>query len=287
LSNFVATIGFFDGVHLGHRYLISQVRHEADIRGLQSAVITFRDHPKLTLTGQSPALLTTYDERIALLKTCGLNELFCFEFDVVRSMTAREFMQILHDQCGVRVLLMGYDHRFGSDRPEHIEDYQSMGQEVGLQVIAQQQAPEGDVSSTKVRRALMAGDVEQAKRLLGYSYTLSGTVVHGRGIGRQLGYPTANLSIDAFKLIPLCGVYAAEVLWQGEWLPAILNIGSNPTVGNSTETLELHIPNLTANLYDEHLTIHLLRRLRDEQKFDSLSELQEQIGRDIRSLNSK
>lgn len=277
---YVATIGFFDGVHAGHRYLIERLREEAAARSMQSAVITFEQHPKLSLTGQSPDLLTTFDERIALLKAQHLDEIYCFQFEVVKRMTAREFMHILHKQCQVNVLLMGYDHHFGSDHLASIDDYIRMGKQVGLTVLPQHQAPEGDVSSTKIRCAILSGDMPTATQMLGTPYSLTGTVVHGRHIGHTIGFPTANLSVASEKLIPASGVYAAQVNGKD----AILNIGNNPTVGNSEQSIELHIPNFSGDLYNQTLTVSILRRIRDEKKFATLDELKQQILLDIESL---
>ena len=278
--NYAATIGFFDGVHSGHRYLIEQLKEAAAQQQLKSAVITFENHPKEVLIGKSPSLLTTFDERIALLKSLNPDQIYCFNFEIVKDMTAREFMTILHNQCEVDALLMGYDHRFGSDQLNNIEDYIHIGEDVGIKIIPQQQAPEGDVSSTKIRHALSEGNIHTANNYLGYSYHLSGTVVHGRGIGHQIGFPTANIQTDSQKLIPKAGVYAVET--NGH--KAIVNIGTNPTVGNSEETIELHIPAFEGELYGQKIDIRFIRRLRDEKKFASLEELTRQIKSDIASL---
>lgn len=269
---YVATIGFFDGVHRGHRYLIGQLLREAAERGMESAILTFEQHPK------HMPLLTTFDERTALLRETGVTEIFCFQFPVIQPMTASEFMQVLYRRCGVRVLLMGYDHRFGSDQPARYEDYVSMGREVGIEIVPIAQSPEGAMSSSKIRQALMLGQVEQANEMLGYAYTLSGTVVHGREIGHQLGFPTANIAVPADKLLPLPGVYAAE--------GAVVNIGTNPTVGGQGLTIEAHFIGRNEDLYDETVSIRLLRRLRDEQKFHSLDELRHQIAQDIASVTT-
>lgn len=293
---FVATIGFFDGVHTGHRYLIRSLREEAARRGLQSAILTFEQHPEVVLHGGVKPLLTTFEERTALLKAEQVNEIFCFNFEVIQMMTAEEFMRVLVTSCDVRVLLMGYDHHFGSDHLSSFADYQKVAERVGLTLIPISQAPEGDVSSSKIRRALLRGAVDAATAMLGYPYTLTGTVVHGRGLGRTIGFPTANIQLPPEKLLPKNGVYAVSVLTSNsasgltsnsaavQPLPAILNIGTNPTVGNSEVSLEVHIPNFQGDLYGHELTIRLLRYLREESKFDSLTALQTQITQDIKSL---
>lgn len=282
----IATIGFFDGVHLGHQYLLHQLRETGLTLGLTPAVVTFREHPKLVLTGDCPPLITTTDERLALLKEYT-SHLICLDFRSVQSLTAEAFMRKLKQEYEVEVLLMGYDHHFGSDRLAGIDEYIARGREAGVQVMLQEQAPEGAVSSTKIRRALLEGDMEEANRLLGHPYSLSGTVVHGRGLGRQLGFPTANILTSPYKLIPAAGVYLTEVSGpltvNRSPLAAITNIGKNPTVGNAETTIETHIPDFSGDLYDEHLTLTFLRRIRPEQRFPSLDALRTQIAQDIQS----
>ncbi len=285
-------------MHLGHRYLLQQLRDTAQRLQLEPAVVTFREHPKLILTGSCPPLLTTTDERLALLGRYT-DYIICLDFPSVQSLTAEAFMRKLHDEYDVQVLLMGYDHHFGSDRLASIDDYILRGQKAGIQVIRQEQAPEGAVSSTRIRRAITEGNIAEANRLLGYPYFLSGTVVHGRGLGRQLGFPTANIQADAHKLIPAAGVYHTEIREPRTENPeiivpckgkeprtAITNIGTNPTVGNTATTIEVHIPHFTGNLYDQHLTLTFVSRIRGEHRFESLDALRLQIARDIQSLQS-
>lgn len=274
---------------MGHRYLLQQLRDTAQRLQLEPAVVTFRSHPKLILTGSCPPLLTTTDERLALLGRYT-DYIICLDFPSVQSLTAEAFMRKLHDEYDVQVLLMGYDHHFGSDRLASIDDYILRGRKAGIQVILQEQAPEGAVSSTRIRRAITEGNIADANRLLGYPYFLSGTVVHGRGLGRQLGFPTANILPDAHKLIPAAGVYRTEISFprteNRESRTAITNIGTNPTVGNTATTIEVHIPHFTGNLYDQHLTLTFVSRIRGEHRFESLDALRLQIARDILSLQS-
>lgn len=249
--------------------------------GCSSAVVTFREHPKTALTGTSPALLTTTDERLELLRQTGINRLICLDFPDVRHLTAEAFMRLLHHDYDVDVLLMGYDHRFGCDRLSSIDDYIAAGIKAGVQVLLQQQAPDIAVSSTRIRHALQEGRIEDAGKLLGYPYALTGTVEHGRGLGRQLGFPTANIRPDALKLIPAPGVYATRV--GSHW--AITNIGTNPTVGNERLTIETHLPDFSGDLYGKRLTLTFLRRIRGEQCFPTLDALSNQIAADIRTLS--
>ncbi len=279
-------------MHRGHRFLLAQLRATAEREGLESAVVTFREHPKLLLTGQSPALLTTTEERLRLLSQTGIDHLICLDFAAVQQLTAEAFMRLLHEQYGVDILLMGYDHRFGSDRLIAIDDYIARGEAAGIRVRLQEQAPAGAVSSTRIRRALQAGHISEANELLGYAYTLSGTVVHGRGLGHQLGFPTANIEPEALKLIPAPGVYATrfaglqpDKISIVNYPLSITNIGSNPTVGNTDTTIETHIPDFRGDLYGRHVTLTFLRRIRGEQRFPSLDALRRQIAADIRQLD--
>ena len=271
---FAATIGFFDGVHRGHQFLLGELRRVASEHGMQSAVLTLDEHPQTVLTDEVKPLLTTSDERAELLKQTGIDEIFMFRFEVIQQMTAAEFMRLIHDRCGVEVLLMGYDHRFGSDKLTDFADYKALGAAIGITVLPVAEAPEGEVSSSKIRKALLAGDIAQANAMLGYPYMLSGTVVHGNGIGHAIGFPTANISIDAGKLIPKAGVYAAE--------GALVNIGTNPTVGNNHLSIEAYLLDYKGDdLYGQTLTLRLTRRIRDEHKFGSLEDLKAQIAQDI------
>lgn len=312
-----ATIGFFDGVHIGHRYLIDQLLQTAQTNGTSSAIITFATHPRLLTKGEQPPLLTTYDERIELLRQTGVKQIFCFDFAVVKDMTAKEFMQVLVSQCQVTTLLMGYDHRFGASEQclEHsntssmnFDQYRQLGTEVGLEVLQIGQSPQGAVSSTQIRRALEEGRIAQANEMLGYAYSLSGEVVHGHHIGTDLGFPTANIQVAKEKLLPKHGVYigrlrgasgASGVSGHSD-IRVLVNIGTNPTFGKNETTVEVHIPNWglrgaskhTNNenerleLYGEHLTVELTTFVRDEQRFDSPEALQAQIQKDLAYLRT-
>lgn len=285
----IATIGFFDGVHRGHQFLFSRLRDEARERGLAPLIITFREHPRAVLQmGFQPRLLSSAEERLSRLKHYANVEVF--DFLTIHSQTARQFMHTLHEQKEVDVLLVGYDHRFGSDRITDLTQLQAQGKAVGVEVIraeeySLQTEEDMHISSTEIRHAIEEGEIERANELLGYAYMLSGTVVHGKGLGRTIGFPTANIQMDEpRKLLPPPGVYATEAdLGNGHQLPAILNIGTNPTVGENPITIELHIPNLELDLYGRQLSVRLLRYLRGERRFDSLDELRKQIKADIQS----
>ena len=280
----IATIGFFDGVHKGHCFLFNHLRRLAAENALQPLIVTFIEHPRLALQADYvPQLLTTFEERKSLLETYG--EVLVLSFAQVQPLTAAQFMEMLHTQYDVSVLLMGYDHRFGSDRLHRPQDYRLIGRQNGIDVVTLGEFIDGEwhVSSTEIRSALHSGNIVMANELLGRPYSLSGVVVHGNGIGRNIGFPTANIQpLDPHKILPKSGVYVVSVHVDGaEWLPAILNLGTNPTVGNSSQTIEVHIPSFKADLYGRMLEIRFERFIREEKRFDSLTELREQIAIDV------
>ncbi|MBQ5654882.1 MAG: bifunctional riboflavin kinase/FAD synthetase [Bacteroidaceae bacterium] len=282
---FVATIGFFDGVHCGHRFLISQVLKQAREEGLQSMVITMDCHPKtIVKTDYVPCLLTTTEERVSLLKKCGIDhvELLSFDHKMAR-MDALTFMrEILRDTLNVSTLVMGYDHRFGHGGGEH-EDYIRWGEECGIRVIIAKKFEQHYASSSEIRRLLAEGKVKDAAKLLNHPYVLTGIVESGHQVGRTLGFPTANLNIAENKLIPATGVYAVMT----ELGAGIMNIGRRPTLNNGTNlSIEVHIMNYEGNLYGKELHLSFIERIREEKKFASLEELKTQIQEDINQASA-
>ncbi len=279
---YVATIGFFDGVHSGHRYLIERVREVARIRGLQSMVVTFPVHPRKVLQADyQPQLLTTKDEKLELLAKTGVDKLVLLDFDrEMARMTAREFMQMLHRDYAVEVLIVGYDHRFGQGRTACFEDYVTYGKELSMEVLRAEEL-KGGASSTVVRRALLGGDVALANSKLGYRYFLHGKVVHGFRNGTRMGFPTANLQVEEDKLIPMNGAYGVEVTVAGKVYQGMLNIGQRPTLDNGEErSVEVHIFDCQMDLYDQWLCVEFLFFLRAEKKFLSVDELCKQLDVD-------
>ena len=277
----VATIGMFDGVHLGHQYVLQQVMQTAHERGLQSMAITF-DH-----TLRNEALLTTLDEKLSLLQQMGIDRTEVLAFtEELRQMTAREFMQqVLKERLDVRVLLIGYDNRFGRGRSEGFDDYVRYGRELGIDVI--QLSAHGTVCSSLIRQQLKEGRVAEAAHMLGHPYLLEGRVEHGEHIGTRLGFPTANLvPEDRQQLIPASGVYAVRVALdhQPALHAAMMNIGHRPTFEGQHTTLEVHVLHLNENLYGRHLTVHFIERLRNEQRFDSERALVRQLEADARQV---
>lgn len=283
----VATIGFFDGVHKGHQFLIRQVLQYSHTYELPSALITFSHSPRQTVqAGFVPELLTTLDEKVQLLSQTAVDECFILDFTKeMANLSAREFMaQILKDKLNVKVLVIGYDHRFGHNRLEGFDDYLSYGRELGIKVVhaSQYLYKEEKVSSSAIRRILGQGDVHLATELLGHRYSLTGTVVEGFHIGRTLNFPTANMKPDcSFKLVPENGVYAVWVLLEGRRYMGMLNIGTRPTVNNgSNRTIETHILHFSKDIYGQTFTLEFVERLRPEKKFKSLRDLQEQLEKD-------
>lgn len=283
----VATIGFFDGVHRGHRFLIDQVRRVAAVRGMRSALITFPVHPRKVMNRDfQPELLTTRDEKLDLLAGAGVDYCMMLDFtpDVSR-LTAREFMTgILKGRYNVHALVIGYDHRFGHNRSEGFEDYCRYGEAVAMEVIRAEACVVDSirVSSSAIRNFLHEGKVEEANRCLGYDYFLDGTVVGGYQVGRKIGFPTANLQMDdPDKLIPVDGVYAVRVTFDGKTHDGMLSIGNRPTIGNGPErSIEVNIFNFHSDIYDKFIRLSFVQYLRPQLKFDSIEELIGQIRQD-------
>ena len=278
---FVATIGSFDGVHLGHRHVIRQVEELAHQLGLSSMVVSFPNHPlKVLRPDFHPELLTLADEKEALLRDLGADSVVMLPFTRDLSMlTSREFMdRILREQLGVKVLVIGYDNHFGHDR-RSFDDYVAYGKELGIEVVRGTQTETAGLvpSSTAIRQALKSGDVELANSLLGYAYRIDGEVVSGFHVGTTIGYPTANISVDADKLLPRGGAYCVRCLDH----VGMMNIGHRPTLDNGSEqSIEIHLLDFEGNLYDRQLQVELLSFLREERKFGSLEELKQQLHHD-------
>lgn len=284
-----ATIGSFDGLHLGHRAMIAQLREATAERGLPLVVVTFARHPRLLFDGEcEPFLLTLNSEKEALFEELGVDDLVLLDFDTcMASMCAERFMrEVLVDALGVKLLGVGYDHHFGKPcEGECVEQYISYGKNLGVEVV--QLSPfmlnGGKVSSTVVRKALAAGDLPLATELLGRKYSLSGSVVSGAGIGRGLGFPTANIQLDDdMKMLPMDGVYEVDALLGGECYKGVMNIGVKPTIGDSMlRTIEVHIIDFSGDIYGKRITVELVRRLRGELVFANVQALKLQIGVDV------
>ncbi|MDX1328089.1 MAG: bifunctional riboflavin kinase/FAD synthetase [Arenibacter sp.] len=280
------TIGTFDGVHVGHRKILERLIKNAKDLGLKSTVLTFFPHPRMVLQQDvSIQLLNTIDEKIKILKSLGLDYLIIHPFtrDFSR-LSATEFVRdILVNELKVKKIIIGYDHRFGRNRNANINDLISFGEALDFKVeeISAQEIDDVSVSSTKIRKALEAGDVRTANNYLGYQYMLTGTVVKGKGLGRKLDFPTANLSIaEEYKLIPKNGVYVVSSVIDGNTVYGMMNIGVNPTVAGTKRSIEINFFDFDQDLYGRLLQIDIVDRIRDEYKFDSLEALKIQLGKD-------
>jgi riboflavin kinase/FMN adenylyltransferase len=282
-----ATVGFFDGVHPGHCFLIKEMLHIASDRRLPAAVITFPLHPRAVLQPDyRPELLNSFDEKLERLSQAGVDYAVVIDFTPsLAALTAREFMTgVLSRQWRVKTLLAGYDHRFGHARSEGFEQYALHGRACGMEVL--RAAPYHDrgvaFSSSRVRQLLHAGNVAGAARMLGYFYRLEGHVVEGCKIGRSLGFPTANIEVDEkSKLIPSAGSYAVRVMIRGKQYGGMLYTGSRPTLrDNGKVHIEVNIFNFSGNLYGEPLTVEFVDFIRKDMKFDSLGALKQQMQED-------
>lgn len=295
LSNaFTATIGFFDGLHLGHQYLLQQLRDLAQKRGEGSLVISFVQHPRQVLGNSvAPPLLMPRHHLPDLLRQRGVDRCILLHFSTeMASMSAQQFMQqILVEQLQVRTLLIGYDHHFGrNSKQEGFEQYQAYGQALGLDVMRAEafQLPEAQsgiapkVASSSIRLLLHQGKAKEAAQLLGRPYRIEGSVVQGRQNGRKIGFPTANLEPSPKEqLIPLMGVYATLAHLDGKTYPAMTNVGRRPTFNNGEDiSIETHIFDLDRQFYGSPMQLDFIDRLRDEQHFEGLEALMAQLARD-------
>jgi riboflavin kinase/FMN adenylyltransferase len=285
----VATIGSFDGVHRGHVAMIEETRRRAAAMNLPVTLVTFARHPRMIFDANpQPFLLSSPSGRMERLAATGVERCVVLDFNrKLAAMTAREFMHRILAEClNVKLLVLGYNHRFG--RPVEGKDsdaYVDYGKECGIEVVRAARYNEAGlkVSSSQVRRALDAGDVETAATLLGYRYPISGTVVHGAALGRELGFPTANIELDeSMQLLPLNGVYEVWATVEGKLYKGAMNVGVKPTVtGCGKRTVELFIIDFTGDLYGRNISVEFVRRLREERRFLSLDELKAQIIKDV------
>ena len=275
----VVTIGTFDGVHLGHRKIIQRLIDSAQKQSLQTALLTFYPHPRMVLQQSDDLkLINTIDERQLILKDTGLEHLIIHPFTLEFSrLTARAYVEdILVKGLNAKKIVIGYDHHFGRNRTADINDLKAFGEEFNFEVdeISKQDIEDVAVSSTKIRKSLENGNLEKANEFLSRPFFISGEIVKGKRLGRQMGYPTANLKIsESYKLIPREGVYVVVSEIEGQRYYGMMNIGTNPTVGGQDQSIETYFFDLDKNLYGMHLQIQLLKRIRSEMKFDNLDAL--------------
>ena len=294
LDNFVAvnpvvTIGTFDGVHLGHREVISELKRISTLSEGDSVVFTFDPHPRIVIAPQEDSLrlLSTQKEKINLMEKIGIDHLVIYPFTREFSkLSYNEFVEnILVGKMNIASLVVGYDHRFGQGRKGDFNSLELLSNELNFKVeqLSELLVDNKVVSSTKIRLALEAGDILKANHFLGYRYTLSGKVIEGKQLGRKLGFPTANIeTLDNHKLVPGDGVYAVFVQTGGEIYKGMLNIGIRPTVNYNADhkSIEVHIFDFESDIYNSEITLYFVSKIRDEQKFDGIVELQEQLVKD-------
>ena len=282
----VATIGNFDGVHLGHQAVLGQLAEKADALGLPATVITFEPLPhEYFLADRAPARLTRFREKVHALRRFSVDRLMCLRFDAaLASMPAETFIErVLVAGLGVKHLVVGDDFRFGQGRAGDFAMLKAAGREHGFQVVNMHTFRIGDgrVSSTRIREALEAGDMATAEQLLGRPFRLCGRVAHGDKRGRSIGFPTANLKLER-QISPVNGVFAVEMFGlEDEPVQGVANVGRRPTVGGVENRLEVHLFDFDRDIYGRHVQVDLLHKVRDEQRFESLDDLIGQIGRDV------
>lgn len=288
VPNSVVTVGTFDGVHEGHRVLVETVVRKARERDARSVIVTFDPHPREIINpgAKGIKLLTSLRERCEILEDFGIDLMVVIPFDRDFSLlSSDEFIEdIIFKKIGVSEFVIGYDHHFGKDRQGSIDTVQRLGDKLGFDayVVSKQEVGETTVSSTTIRKTLREdGDVELARKLLGRDYRLSGTVIHGDQRGKSIGFPTANLKPDDDrKLVPKDGVYAVRTRYNGEFWSGMMNIGTRPTFSGKERTLEVHLFDFDNDIYGQDLQVRFVKRIRDEQNFNSVDELIEQLKED-------
>lgn len=287
----VATIGFFDGIHVGHRFLIKELQDWGKELNMPSAVITFPEHPRQVLhSDYRPKLLDTFQEKMERLETTGIDYCIALDFTYELSLySAADFIRLLAEEYHVKGLLIGYDHRFGHDRSDGFEQYVEYGGQVGMEVRKASPYDEGNirVSSSEIRRLLQEGKVEMANALLTYPYQLRGRIVSGYKVGRTIGFPTANIEVDSpYKLLPKVGVYAVWVELLGKRYKGMLYIGKRPTLQNGDNlTIEVNILGFSGNAYNDEITVSFVYAVREDKTFESVEALREQLERDRQTVD--
>ena len=282
----ILTLGTFDGVHFGHKKILEKVTQNTENEKYESLVLTFFPHPRMVLQVDSDIkMLNTIDEKIALLNQIGIQNLVIHPFDESFSrLTAEEFVKnILVDKFHIHKIIIGHDHRFGRNRTANIDDLKAFGEQYDFEVeeISAQEIKEVSVSSTKIRQALIDGNVALANEYLGYDYSLTGIIIKGKQLGRTIGFPTANLKPEEnFKLIPQNGVYIVKSVINSKTVLGMMNIGLNPTVDGKNQTIEINYFDFNQDLYGQKITVSILERIRSEEKFDSVAHLKEQLEKD-------
>lgn len=282
----VATIGNFDGVHLGHQAVLGQLAEKAAELRLPTVLITFEPQPmEYFIPDKVPARLTRFREKMQALQRYSVDRVCCLSFnDKLANLSAQDFIeQVLVEKLGVKYLVVGDDFRFGQNRAGTFEMLKEAGKEHGFQVVSMHtfEIDAERVSSTRIRHALEKGEMTNAEKLLGRSYRMSGRVAHGEKLGRELGYPTANIHLHR-QASPIQGIYVVEVFGlEQEPLQGVASIGTRPTINETKALLEVFLFDFNQDIYGRHIQVSFLKKLRDEEKFDSLEELTQQIQLDV------
>ena len=288
----ILTIGTFDGVHLGHQKVLERLTKEAKNNNLKSTVLTFFPHPRTVLNPNKPLkLINSVNERTDLLSKSKIDNLIIHPFDKSFSELDPEkyVLEILVKKLKAKIILIGYDHKFGKNRTADINDLKVYGEKYGFKVIEikAEEISNIAISSTKIRKAISEGDISTAKEYLGYDVSLSGRIVHGKSIGRTIGFPTANVEVsEGYKLLPKNGVYLVQSIINKKQVFGMMNIGVKPTLIESSKTIEINFFDFEGNLYDRNIHVDIKQFIRDEIKFDSLELLKSQIQKDKINCNS-
>jgi len=282
----VVTIGTFDGVHLGHQKIIKRLVESARANEFKSTILTFFPHPRMVLQQDNNLkLINTIDEKIDILDKLGLEQLIIHPFTIEFSrLSALEYVkEVLVAKLNVKKVIIGYDHRFGRNRTATIKELRGFADTFNFEVeeITAKEIDEVSISSTKIRKALETGNIKKANMYLGYEFMLTGIVAKGKGLGRQIEFPTANLHIEEqYKLVPKNGVYTVKSHINNKPVYGMMNIGVNPTVGGTEKSIEVHFFDFNEDLYGKKIQLNLLKRQRDEKRFDSVEALKEQLFKD-------
>tara|TARA_B100001167_G_scaffold189896_1_gene155492 strand:+ start:153 stop:1079 length:927 start_codon:yes stop_codon:yes gene_type:complete len=282
----ILTIGTFDGVHIGHNKILTKLVEESKKNNLSSLIMTFFPHPRMVLQkSQEIKMINTMDEKIHLFEKTGVDNLIIQPFDENFSkIRAKEFVEeILVKKLKIKHIIIGYDHRFGKDREASVEDLKKFGLNYMFTVeeIAAQEIHSIAISSTKIRNAILKGEIKKCNEYLGRNFMLTGKVVHGDGLGKKINFPTANIQIkEPYKIIPKNGVYLAKTIFNSNIYFGMMNIGVRPTIGGKNKSLEIYFFNFKDNIYDKTISIEIINKIRDEEKFSSIDELKTQLKKD-------
>tara|TARA_B100001105_G_scaffold198110_1_gene161872 strand:+ start:1133 stop:2059 length:927 start_codon:yes stop_codon:yes gene_type:complete len=282
----ILTIGTFDGVHIGHNKILTKLVEESKKNNLSSLIMTFFPHPRMVLQkSQEIKMIDTIDEKIHLFEKTGVDNLIIQPFDENFSkIRAKEFVEeILVKKLKIKHIIIGYDHRFGKDREASVDDLKKFGLNYMFTVeeIAAQEIHSIAISSTKIRNAILKGEIKKCNEYLGRNFMLTGEVVHGDGLGKKINFPTANIEIpETYKIIPKNGVYLVKAIINSEIYFGMMNIGVRPTIGGENKSLEIHFFNFKDNIYNKTFSVEIICKIRDEEKFSSIDELKIQLKKD-------